>query len=63
MNGWICPKCGRVYAPTVTACGSCNLTIDYLGPHPIQTVVQPQMTRDAHQQAFESACEKESKKP
>lgn len=24
MNGWICPKCGRVYAPFVMACVECN---------------------------------------
>lgn len=22
--GWICPKCGRVYAPTVKECPNCN---------------------------------------
>lgn len=22
--GWECPKCGRVYAPTVTECFTCN---------------------------------------
>jgi len=61
MSGWVCPKCGRVYAPNVTACGPCNLLIDNFGPHPVQTVVRPQMTR--HQEAFEIACEKEAKKP
>ena len=23
-TGWICPKCGRVYAPSVKMCGSCS---------------------------------------
>jgi predicted ATP-dependent serine protease len=23
-NGWICPKCGKVYAPWVSQCGYCN---------------------------------------
>ena len=23
-SGWICPKCGRVYAPFITACNECN---------------------------------------
>ena len=24
MNPWICPKCGRVWGPGVTACNPCN---------------------------------------
>ena len=23
-NGWICPKCGRVYAPFIPECHHCN---------------------------------------
>lgn len=23
-QGWICPKCGRVYAPWVPSCDTCN---------------------------------------
>lgn len=23
-NGWICPKCGKVYAPFIAACLECN---------------------------------------
>lgn len=26
-NGWICPKCGRVYAPYVFECHYCNKEI------------------------------------
>ena len=26
MNPWICPKCGRVWGPGVTACNPCNRT-------------------------------------
>ena len=63
MTGWICPKCGRVYAPTVASCSVCNALVDHLGPHQGQTVVRPQMTRDVHQQTFEAACEKEAHKP
>jgi len=24
MQGWVCPKCGRVYAPWVPACSLCG---------------------------------------
>lgn len=24
MKGWICPKCGKVYAPDVKECSNCN---------------------------------------
>lgn len=24
-QGWGCPKCGRVWAPKISACGYCNL--------------------------------------
>lgn len=23
-TGWTCPRCGKVYAPSVTACAPCN---------------------------------------
>lgn len=23
-SGWTCPKCGRVWAPSVIECGACN---------------------------------------
>lgn len=26
-NGWICPKCGRVYAPYIPECQYCNKEI------------------------------------
>lgn len=25
-EGWVCPKCGRVYAPFVTQCDYCSKT-------------------------------------
>ena len=32
-NGWICPKCGRVYAPWVDKCQYCGCsTITYTPP-------------------------------
>jgi len=24
MQGWICPRCGRVYAPWIAVCGTCG---------------------------------------
>lgn len=26
--GWVCPKCGRIYAPTVTQCPYCKTVND-----------------------------------
>ena len=32
-NGWVCPKCGRVYAPWIDKCQYCgNSTITYTPP-------------------------------
>lgn len=33
-QGWECPKCQRVWAPRIAACGACN-TEKGLKPHPI----------------------------
>lgn len=44
MNeGWKCPQCGRVYAPSVTECGACNgsVKIDY--PNPNSPTVAPHL--------------------
>jgi hypothetical protein len=39
QTGWICPKCGRVYAPHVQECGVCNAAI--LSPVPPWTNPYP----------------------
>ena len=45
MNeGWVCPKCGTVYAPLVTGCNKCNAihTIPYAPmPYPYITPLYP----------------------
>ena len=36
MNvGWSCPRCSRVYAPSVTSCASCNAIHNqpWIAPH------------------------------
>ena len=33
MTGWICPKCGRVYAPSCQQCLFCNLNTPTLICH------------------------------
>ena len=27
MKPWVCPKCGRVYGPSMMACSPCNTAI------------------------------------
>ena len=27
-EGWVCPKCGRVYGPMMMTCAYCNAIID-----------------------------------
>lgn len=33
-EGWICPKCGRVYSPTATECAMCNSGSPPISPAP-----------------------------
>ena len=33
-TGWICPKCGKVYAPYVTECIACNGASIPVEPNP-----------------------------
>lgn len=38
-QGWECPRCKRVYGPTVTECFSCNAPINhglYYGKEPVK---------------------------
>jgi len=32
MTGWECPKCGKVYAPSVVECVACNNTVTISDP-------------------------------
>lgn len=37
-QGWECPKCERVWAPKVNACGACNArgTLGYIPLRPLE---------------------------
>lgn len=37
--GWICPKCGRVYAPAVSECLACNQA--HTPPAEVTTIAAP----------------------
>lgn len=37
-QGWTCPKCSRVWAPHVAACGACNMAIPSFGPNSVPNV-------------------------
>lgn len=34
-NGWICPKCGRVYAPFIPECQYCNEKVESISSNTI----------------------------
>jgi hypothetical protein len=29
-KGWECPRCQRIWAPKIGACGACNTDVDYM---------------------------------
>ena len=33
MQGWICPKCGRVYSPTTSMCSYCSNDKEMFKPY------------------------------
>lgn len=35
MKGWECPKCGRVWGPTVIQCSPCNVKAETGRPVPV----------------------------
>ena len=35
MSGWECPKCGRVFAPTVSECRPCNGAVTTAPTQPV----------------------------
>lgn len=43
QEGWVCPKCGRVFSPSVTECSYCNsnkytVVWDYSGTSTIEGI-------------------------
>lgn len=38
-QGWVCPKCGRVYAPFVAECHSCNQAIGSTNIAPTKVII------------------------
>ena len=45
MNtGWICPKCEKVFAPTVVECAPCNEQLAVKQPDTTVTITWPPLT-------------------
>lgn len=55
-QGWECPKCQRIWAPKVAACGVCNDQRTRVGRHvgslPRGSEFQPRFTRETPEWNF-----------
>lgn len=54
-KGWICPKCGRIYAPWVMSCEPCNKQAIINQQH-AGTVQNPLIPKDNSNHISESNC-------